>query len=105
MMRCNIWCVRFLILQTQKETVFMSNGFRFNPTGQSARILTCAIAAAGLLLGTAIAPVYAKGMETVQAKLTTLPEVPTPITRKTPAKVIVKVEAKEYVGTLADGVQ
>ena len=44
-------------------------------------------------------------MPTVQAKLTTLPEVPTPITRKEPAKVIVNVEAKEYVGELADGVQ
>jgi len=45
------------------------------------------------------------GMPTVQAKLTTLPEVPAPITRKGPAKVVVNVEAKEYVGTLADGVQ
>jgi nitrite reductase (NO-forming) len=45
------------------------------------------------------------GMPTVQAKLTTLPEVPAPITRKGPAKVVVNVEAKEYVGTLADEVQ
>jgi nitrite reductase (NO-forming) len=48
---------------------------------------------------------WAAGMPTVQAKLTTLPEVPSPITRKQPAKVVVNVEAKEYVGTLADGVQ
>ncbi len=47
----------------------------------------------------------AMDMPTVQAKLTTLPEVPAPITRKGPAKVVVNVEAKEYVGTLADGVQ
>ena len=47
----------------------------------------------------------AKNMPTVQAKLTTLPEVPAPITRKQPAKVVVNVEAKEYVGTLADGVK
>jgi len=44
-------------------------------------------------------------MPTVQATLTTLPEVPAPITRKRPAKVVVDVEAKEYMGTLADGVQ
>ena len=44
-------------------------------------------------------------MPTVQAKLTTWPEVPSPSTRKQPAKVVVNVEAKEYVGTLADGVQ
>ncbi len=47
----------------------------------------------------------AMDMPTVQAKLTTLPEVPAPITRKGPAKVVVNVEAKEYVGTLADDVQ
>ena len=48
---------------------------------------------------------WAMDMPTVQAKLTTLPEVPAPITRKQPAKVVVNVEAKEYVGTLADDVQ
>ncbi len=48
---------------------------------------------------------WAMDMPTVQATLTTLPEVPAPITRKHPAKVIVNVEAKEYVGTLADDVQ
>ncbi len=47
----------------------------------------------------------ATDLPTVEAKLTTLPEVPAPITRKQPAKVVVKVEAKEYVGQLADGVQ
>ena len=47
----------------------------------------------------------AKDMPTVQATLTTLPEVPAPITREKPAKVVVNVEAKEYVGTLAEGVQ
>ncbi len=48
---------------------------------------------------------WAADMPTVQAKLTTLPEVPSPITRTQPAKVVVNVEAKEYVGTLADGVK
>ena len=47
----------------------------------------------------------AMDMPTVEAKLTTLPEVPAPIARKKPAKVVVNIEAKEYVGTLADGVQ
>ena len=48
---------------------------------------------------------WAVDIPTVQAKLTTLPEVPAPITRKQPAKVVVNIEAKEYVGALADGVQ
>jgi len=52
-----------------------------------------------------VSTTWASGMPTIQAKLTTLPEVPAPITRKQPAKVVVNVEAKEYVGTLADGVQ
>jgi nitrite reductase (NO-forming) len=44
-------------------------------------------------------------MPTVQAQLTTLPQVPAPITRKEAAHVVVNMEAKEYVGTLADGVK
>jgi nitrite reductase (NO-forming) len=44
-------------------------------------------------------------MPTVKAQLTTLPQVPAPITRKDPARIQVNMEAKEYVGTLADGVQ
>ncbi len=52
-----------------------------------------------------VSTTWASDMPTVQAKLTTLPEVPAPITRKQPAKVVVNVEAKEYVGTLADDVQ
>ncbi|MDH5575265.1 MAG: copper-containing nitrite reductase [Nitrospirota bacterium] len=44
-------------------------------------------------------------MPTVQAQLTTLPQVPAPITRKESAHVVVNIEAKEFVGTLADGVQ
>jgi len=48
---------------------------------------------------------WAMDMPTVQATLTTLPKVPAPITRKAPANVVVNVEAKEYVGQLADGVQ
>ncbi len=40
-----------------------------------------------------------------QAQLTILPAVPTPTTRTSPAKIVVNLEAKEYVGTLAQGVQ
>jgi nitrite reductase (NO-forming) len=50
-------------------------------------------------------PVHAKDIPTVKAQLTTLPQVPAAITRKEAARVFVNVEAKEYVGTLADGVQ
>ncbi len=57
-----------------------------------------------LVMGTT-SPVHAKDMPTVKAQLTTLPQVPAPITRKEAARVLVNVEAKEYVGTLADGVQ
>lgn len=57
-----------------------------------------------LAIGT-ISPVHAKDMPTVQAQLTTLPHVPDPITRKEPARVLVNVEAKEYVGTLTDEIQ
>ncbi|MEX0830217.1 MAG: copper-containing nitrite reductase [Nitrospirales bacterium] len=48
---------------------------------------------------------WASDIPTIQAQLTTLPEVPSPPTRKQPAKVVVNVEAKEYLGTLADDVQ
>ena len=37
------------------------------------------------------------------ARLTTAPNVPAPIKRTSPAKVVIKFEAKEYVGELADG--
>ncbi len=48
---------------------------------------------------------WAANMPTIEATLATLPTVPAPVTRKNPAKVMVNVEAKEYVGTLADGVE
>jgi nitrite reductase (NO-forming) len=57
-----------------------------------------------LIMGTS-SPVQAKDMATVKAQLTTLPQVPAPITRKEPARILVNMEAKEYVGTLAYGVQ
>lgn len=39
------------------------------------------------------------------AKLTSAPDVPPPITRKHPTKVVVKLETKEIVSRLADGVE
>ena len=68
------------------------------------RLISLVIMLGVLAMGT-ISPVQAKDMPTVQAQLTTLPHVPDPITRKEPARVLVNVEAKEYVGILADGVQ
>ncbi|MCH8312913.1 MAG: nitrite reductase, copper-containing [Nitrospinae bacterium] len=38
-----------------------------------------------------------------KAQLTTAPNVPAPIKRTSPATVVIKFEAKEYVGELADG--
>lgn len=61
------------------------------------------LALATILAGLMGTPIHA--MDTIQAQLTTLPKVPAPITRKEAAHVVVNVEAKEYVGTLADGVQ
>jgi len=61
------------------------------------------LALATMLAGFMGTPIHA--MDTIQAQLTTLPQVPTAIARKEAAHVVVNVEAKEYVGTLADGVQ
>jgi len=43
--------------------------------------------------------------ETIQAELTTAPKVPPSVKRTSPARVVVKLEAKEFVGTLAEGIQ
>lgn len=43
--------------------------------------------------------------ETIIADLSTAPNVPAQIKRTSPARVIVKLEAKEFVGNLADGVK
>ena len=59
----------------------------------------------GLLILGMTSLLFAKDMPTVKAQLTTLPQVPPPINRKEAARVLVNVEAKEYVGTLADGVK
>ncbi len=49
-------------------------------------------------------PVLASA-ETIAAQLSTAPNVPPPITRTKPATVVVEMEAKEYVGTIAEGKQ
>jgi len=76
----------------------------FTHPSRSRRFYALAAMLAGLIMGTT-APVHAKDMPTIKAQLTTLPQVPAPITRKDPARIQVNMEAKEYVGTLADGVQ
>lgn len=50
-----------------------------------------------------IAPASAE--DTIMAELTTAPNVPLPITRTISARVVVNLEAKEFVGTLAGGVK
>ena len=49
-------------------------------------------------------PVLASA-ETIKAQLSTAPNVPPPITRTKPATVVVNMEAKEYVGTIAEDKQ
>ncbi len=76
----------------------------FTHSSRPVRFISLATMVGVLAMGT-ISPEPAMSMPTIQAELTTLPQVPTPITRKEAAHVVVHVEAKEYVGILADGVQ
>ena len=76
----------------------------FTHSSRSTRFLTLATMLGILGMGIPSAG-QAMNMPTVQAQLTTLPQVPAPITRKESAHVVVNIEAKEFVGTLADGVQ
>ncbi|WP_342350099.1 copper-containing nitrite reductase [uncultured Nitrospira sp.] len=76
----------------------------FTHTSRLTGFISLATMLGVLAMGTVL-PAPAMSMPTIQAQLTTLPQVPTPITRKEAAHVVVHVEAKEYVGTLADGVQ
>lgn len=52
---------------------------------------------------TGVKPLMAE--QVIKAELTTAPNVPTPIKRTKPARVFVELEAKEYVGTLAQDVK
>ncbi len=47
----------------------------------------------------------ANAMETVKAALTSAPNVPPPIERTSPAKVIIELETVEFRGRLAEDVE
>ncbi|RMH06836.1 MAG: nitrite reductase, copper-containing [Nitrospirae bacterium] len=69
-------------------------------------VCSSAVIRIAILLVILAFPVGARGNPpTIQAILTTAPQVPPPITRTTPARVVVELEAREYVGTLAEGAQ
>ena len=76
----------------------------FIHSSRPARLISLATMVGALVMGT-VSSIHAKDIPIVQAQLTTLPHVPAPITRKEPARVLVNVEAKEYVGNLTDEIQ
>ncbi len=82
----------------------MDNFSGFSPKAGMAGLAVLAAFLGTQLTGT-ISSALGMDMPTVQAQLTTFPQVPAPITRKEAAHVVVNMEAKEYVGTLADGVK
>ncbi len=59
---------------------------------------------AALLFHWEVPKAHAADLPTEESKLTFAPEVPPPLNRKNPAKVVVHLEAKEVVSRLADGV-
>ncbi|MFN2426682.1 MAG: copper-containing nitrite reductase, partial [Candidatus Binatia bacterium] len=79
----------------------------------SARVVARALVAGGMLLAFGPAGAFAQAIPAAvanaagpeKAVLTSAPQVPPPITRKVPAKVIIDLEVKEYTGRLADGVE
>ncbi len=64
---------------------------------------TMVFVASFLLAGVAWTSVEAQS--TVKAQLTTAPEVPLPVNRSAPARVVVELETQEHVGKLAQEVQ
>lgn len=58
-----------------------------------------------IVLLLAMASLARAGLPVEEAVLTQAPQVPPPITRKTPARVVVQMEVKEYTARLADGVE
>ncbi len=69
-------------------------------SSRPAHFTSLAIMLGVLAMGT-VSPEPAMSMPTIQAQLTTLPQVPTPITRKEAARVLVNVEAKEVCGNFS----
>ncbi|MGE0474344.1 MAG: multicopper oxidase domain-containing protein, partial [Nitrospirales bacterium] len=82
----------------------MKHYFLFNSKVWIFALLAVTPLATGVFVGTT-SLTFAMDPPKVQAQLTTLPQVPAPITRKEAAHVVVNVEAKEFVGTLADDVK
>jgi nitrite reductase (NO-forming) len=87
-------------------------------TGASARARgSRPVAACGVIVGLAFAlaaapaaaetipPAVERLMETEKAVLTQAPQVPPPITRNVPARVVIDLEVREYTARLADGVE
>jgi nitrite reductase (NO-forming) len=58
-----------------------------------------------MLVGVVAASSPARAQDTMEAELATAPNVPAPITRQKPARVVVKLEAKEFVGPLSEDKQ
>src|SRR4029079_829699 len=69
---------------------------RFLRSVRNVGLFSASVMALCLLANTGFA------METIKAQVTTAPTVPPPITRTTPAHVIVELEATEFVGRLSD---
>jgi len=69
---------------------------RFLRSVRNVGLFSASVVASCLLANTGFAA------ETIKAQVTTAPNVPPPITRTTPAHVIVELEATEFVGRLSD---
>lgn len=72
---------------------------------QEGRTVRIAVVAAVVCLVVIGACTSAEAQSAVKAHLTTAPAVPPPITRSAPARVVVELEAREYLGALTDEVQ
>jgi nitrite reductase (NO-forming) len=72
---------------------------RFSPSVRHAGLISARIVALCLALN----PGSVSAAETIKAVVTTAPNVPPPITRTTPANIVVELEAHKWVGRLSDG--
>ncbi|MFQ5559601.1 MAG: copper-containing nitrite reductase [Nitrospinota bacterium] len=64
-----------------------------------------AVLTAGFFLLLCVPATSSSEMDVIKARMTTAPNVPAPLTRTKNARVVVELETKEYVDTLADGVE